>query len=596
MGVVLSQQQLLNIEKQMKADGVFNEEEFYQLTINSRPSLWAETYLNHPDDPEKPLELQDYQKSALDIVQPMKALRWGRGAGKSVSMVGLCFWECMTEKNIQIFYYVPGRSQLERIYSIMENMIRNSPTVKSAMADSSSSKEALGKKDQIEHTINFKNGSRILFFICSSKPEKIRSHHGGKIIIDEAHYIKEPFLQAILGLVTNMNNPSLLQTSTPRGKVGYFYDFCCDDNVWESHIPSSRSRYWSKEKEVMARALAPDNATYIREFEAEWGSEEDSVYQDTDIDRAVINSAREYGRLRKRISKNVYHFMDQEQMTEEFMDQRERLFLGIDWNSPINGVQIVFMVETKDGYLVVPRIDEIKSEEFTQLTAVRLLINLHRQYLPEMICVDMGYGAVQVEMIMEHARETGNTGLLESFRPVDFSESVDLKEDLTTPAIAFKKRKEEQGSKATVRAKGYMISHISNALREDQMILPVWEDTKGGLVQDMRGFMLEYISVKGEPVYSKEGGQHKHMALALAMYGKILYEKGKKRPKISTIGVIDEGTNEISLDRKPLLGQSSRLSSAAISDDDPFILGMSFDGPSRGDRRGRSSRRSLMDV
>ena len=52
------------------------------LNVWNTPSLWAETYLSHPDDPSKPLQLKDFQKTVIDDWHPNVAVRIGRQRGK----------------------------------------------------------------------------------------------------------------------------------------------------------------------------------------------------------------------------------------------------------------------------------------------------------------------------------------------------------------------------------------------------------------------------------------------------------------------------------------------------------------------------------
>jgi len=590
MGRLLSKNELAKIKAGMIEKDEYDEEKFLRVVINGTPSLWCEANLNHPDKPEEPLELQWYQKQMIDEPCRMKGMRWGRGAGKSVSIVGLSFWDCMTEDGVQIFYYVPGKSQLERIYTAMECMIQNSPTVSKSIILDPAYKAALGKKDQIEHIINFKNGSRILFFICSQKPEKIRSHHGGKVIIDEAHYIGEDFINAINGVIVNMSDPFILQSSTPRGKFGNFFEWIRNPEVFSSHIKSSQSKYWSSDKAIMARALCPDEATYNREFNAEWDSELDSVYTEQDIDSAVLKAARGFGSIFRKEYGEFQHFMNYEQQWEEVMSRRKAMFVGVDWNSPNIGVQIVYLVETDTGELWVARIEVIKVQEFTQMKSVERILDVWHTHQPEILAVDVGYGAVQVEMIYDYINRKKDDELKSAFLPVDFSSTVDLAEDTTIPEAVAKKRKEAK--KTVVRAKTHMVSLISTELKHGSMGLPAWEDGDGGLLTEMRSFRLSHISIKGEPIYSKEGGQHKHMALALAIYGRWKFYRDGKRPKPSTIGIVVGGTVTDINSRKIFENRGERTQDVNTGQ---FVLdSMTFRNPFSSRSR-RYSRRGLLE-
>lgn len=529
MGQILTKNQLKDLWK----TGEFTDEEFQELVLNSTPSLWAETYLHDPDNKEKPLALHWYQKLMLDEPHRMKCLLFGRGAGKSVSLCANMLWDVITEPGVKIFYYIPGKSQLERLYEILENMIANSPKVANEVVEGSGLKETLGKRSAIEHTIQFKNGSRIVFFICSSNIEKIRSHHNGKIIIDEAHYIKQEALDAITGVIVNTQNPYIIQASTPRGPFGNFYQWAQDSRVNTYHVRSSQSPNWTAEKEAMARVLCPDEATYKREYDALFGTEHDSVYQMGDIDDAVRRSSRTYGLTNKKTYGELYtNFLNADQLWAEYLQEKKRLFIGVDWNSPANGVQIVYLVETANE-LAVARIDTIANEQFTQLKAVETILCIWEDYRPNLIYVDIGYGSSQVEIIQQKALAEDNKHLYNSFKAIDFTAKIEL----AAPFSGTLTEKEEE-KKVKVRVKNHMISLIGSALKSGNFVLPAFEDEKSGLLTEMRAFKLDRMGENQEPIYSKGGGQHKHMALALAMYAKYCHTQDLNTVPENRLGVL----------------------------------------------------------
>lgn len=529
MGRIISKQDLIKLQKTNR----FSEEEFGNLVINSTPSAWAETYLFDPDKKDKPLTLIPKQKEIIDDPHSLKCLRMGRGWGKTLTMSAFLLWDCMTEEDVKIFIYIPGKTQLQRIYEILENMIENSPDVKSSIEIHKKQNSALNKKDEIEHTVNFKNGSKIIFFLTDSKVGKIRGQHNPKrIIVDEAHYIRDEAFEAIVGVITNMEQPWIWMSSTPRGKFGNFYKFSQEQNVQEYHVPSWESPFWTKEKEEAAKAFVSSDAQYKREFGAEWGSEDDTVYSDDEIDEALLKSSMVFGNLVLKQRNERLRFLDPEQMWDYYNSKRNGLYIGVDWNTPNVGAKIIFLVSysTADiNEIAVAKVETIKHEEFSQLYATQRLIDIVKTYKPDKIYADLGYGASQAEMIKSYGDSHPELKLNEIFRSIDFKSSVEIE----TYSLNKFGQYNQEPEKIKVRCKNFMISLISKHLKSRVISLPKFEDVSEGLIEDLRSFKLDRLGENGEPVYEKpKKGQHKHMALALACYA-YYHEKEKSQKKES---------------------------------------------------------------
>jgi len=592
LGRIISKQDLIKIQKTNR----FSEEEFSNLVINSTPSAWAETYLYDPDKKEKKLNLIPKQKEIIDDISNLKCLRMGRGWGKSLTMSCFILWDCMTEDNVKIFIYIPGKTQLQRIYEILENMIENSPDVKASIEINKKQNSALNKKDEIEHTVNFKNGSKIIFFLTDSKIGKIRGQHNPKrIIVDEAHYIREEAFEAIVGVITNMEDPWIWMSSTPRGKFGNFYKFSQEQNVQEYHVPSWESPFWTPAKEEAARAFVTSEAQYLREFGAEWGSEDDTVYSDIDIDEALLKSSMVFGNLVLKQKNEKYRFLDSEQLWDFYNSKRNGLFIGVDWNTPNVGAKIIFLVSYSVAginEIAVAKVETIKHEEFSQLYATQRLIDIVKTYKPDKIYADVGYGASQAEMIKSYGDSHPELNLDNIFRSIDFKSSVEIETYSLNKVGQYNKEPE----KIKVRCKNFMISLISKHLKSKTMVLPKFEDFPDGLIEDLRSFKLDRIGENGEPVYSKpKKGQHKHMALALACYAyyhekEKIYKKESKKVSLNIFDINSILTKPMSqiTNRNENTNQSQYLmqyiSLKAFESDDLTSVGRRNFGGSKADR------------
>jgi hypothetical protein len=408
MGIIRSKEEL----ERIRLSGKLTDEEFEELRIASTPSLWCEKYLKGPDSDNNtlPIVYEEFQKEFLNSMNPSRSLLCGRGAGKTVTLVSDILWECCTEKDVKIFYYLPGLSQLERMYEVMDNMIANSEYVSSLISVDKKSKEVLNKKDQIEHVINFTTGSKVIFFVCASNITKIRSHHGGKVYIDEAAEIKEAAFEAILGVLTNTKSPKLVMAGTPKGKHGTFYHYTEDSGTHRIWQPSWKSRHWTPEKEAIARRMCPEENRYMQEYGAIFITDDSQVYPDEDINKCVNKTESVHGKyVSSKYGKNGAQYLDEEQLARACLFNYENLFIGIDWNNPVNGVQIVFLTEkTHNGRLEcqVAKIISISNREFTQLDSVKKIIEIYKEYNPTAIYADAGYGCLpgwaKVETINGH--------------------------------------------------------------------------------------------------------------------------------------------------------------------------------------------------
>lgn len=472
-------------------------------------------------------------------------------SGKSVAMVAYAFWECITEPGVNVYFYIPGKSQIERIYTVMENMLYNS-RASQYINKESITKELLNKKEQIEHVVNFKNNSRIVFFICDQKIDKIRSHHNANaIIIDEAAAIKPEAITAIVGILTSSSG-IMWGTSTPKGKIGWFYNWCLKEDVAHYHFKSSQAKHWNAAKELAARQACDTEAMYIQEFDAEFSDEAETIYPEKIIEAAVIKSYRHYGNIVRRDYKTHKTYLDEKQMLEEYYPQRKRLSIGIDWNDPTAGVRIAYLLETEEE-LVLLKVDKISHEKFTQIEAVNKIITIYTELRPDIIYADIGFGVTQCEMLYKWAEDNGDESFKEIFKAIDFNKILIFNEQ-DTP-YKRNKSQDEEDDKYKVRTKNYMVSLTYKALKGEKLVLPVYEDKpsdKDGLIQELRSFKLQYIGVNGEPVYSKEGGQHSHFALGLAVFGinECIRKEGK--PKQTSASYLNMGrTNYIGSSTKP---------------------------------------------
>jgi hypothetical protein len=94
------------------------------------PVLWAETYLQDPNLPHKPLRLRWYQRKILRDNSQRRILRMGRRTGKTAILAVVALYNAFTYKNRQILCTAAYDSQVQEIFEQMLRMVENSPLLK----------------------------------------------------------------------------------------------------------------------------------------------------------------------------------------------------------------------------------------------------------------------------------------------------------------------------------------------------------------------------------------------------------------------------------------------------------------------------------
>jgi hypothetical protein len=218
-------------------------------------------------------------------------------------------------------------------------------------------------------------------------------------------------------------------------------------------------------------------------------------------------------------------------------------------------VQIVWGIESRIPSIdfCIARVEVIKDVEYLQREAINRLLIIWKEYRPEKIYVDSGYGATQVEIIINHAKSVGDNALLKAFKAIEFGGTIPIGGDLVQ-----RKGKKKDEHQAKVRVKTMMVSNFANLMNSGILTLPAFEDDEDGLITDIRLFRLKGIGVGGEPIYgsAKRKGQHKHMAALLAAYARYIYYRELNATPDLSVGYLDTETirkridNEVILDQK----------------------------------------------
>lgn len=466
----------------------FEEEEYVDFITSADPVSWALATFNW--------EARWYQEEMMSCTASRKVVRAGRRVGKTLCISVLALWKLATESDQVILVICPYEVQVEKIFDEILLFISRNHALSAAV------KRSIKKPCRLE----FNNGSRLMGFSSGSNStagsDKIRGQDANYIIIDEADYINEIDVDAILAILASHPDCGLWASSTPTGQHKKFYQFCVQKDLGfkEFWYISHESPSWTEDVDQFFRN-SYDLTRYEHEFYATFGLQEAGVFRNDLIDLSLMNyelpTARTPG---------------------------SRIGIGVDWNGQAIGTHIVVTeaVMRQDNSIAYRVLEKlvVKGVHFTQHEAVNIIAGLNDKYNPAFIYVDAGYGEVQVEMLHKMGKDNKSSGLHNKVHAYAMNSTIEIIE----PTTGFKEKK---------NAKPFMVSMAVMQLEEGRVVLPLSEDTSimsetmgdsggsQGLVQQMRNFSIERISATGLPTYS-QGEDHTLTAWMLCMVGFVM--------------------------------------------------------------------------
>jgi len=418
-----------------------------------------------------------------------KVVRAGRRLGKTTSIVMLILWMLYTNTNYSILVVAPFQSQVTKIFDEFEKML-------SLNSELSAGIKRMTKNPQ---RLELNNGSKVLGFSSgaksATKSDKIRGQDANFIVLDEADYLDDADLEAILAILASHPDCGIWASSTPTGAHNKFYMWTVQKQLGfkEFHYIAAESPSWTYEMEHLFRT-SWTSIGYEHEFLAEFGIQEGGVFRNDLIDASI----EPYKIPRGRQSDN------------------SRVCIGVDWNGEKNGVHIIVTEFWNNKYTVLLK-EVTRDGVFTQHSAVQKIVELNAIYNPDFIYVDEGYGRVQVEMLHKYGLQNPGTRLQKKVVPYSMGRNIEIRDPVTSEFISKP-------------AKPFMVNITALQLERGLLTLPHSEDTQvlvnskddettgkqQGLVQQMRNFTVERISVLGRPTYS-QGEEHTLTAFMLSI-------------------------------------------------------------------------------
>ena len=484
-----------------------SQEEFLEASILLDPIAWAKAELDWTP--------RFYQEDMIYCTSQRKLNRLGRRCGKTEAMVIEVLHTASTNKDQSILIIAPFERQVTRFFDEIHKFINRSVSLQGS----------LNRYTKTPSLMQFNNGSKILGFSAGatsgSGSDKIRGQDAHLIVIDEIDTLENKDIDAVMAILASHKDAKLLASTTPRGWRRRFYTYVTEKDLGfkEFWFISAESPEWTLATENFFKG-STDPVTYTQEYLADFAELADGVFktrcinaslQDYDLDNASVNSTADY-------------------------------ILGIDWNKAA-GTHMVILEHLGAQLKMVKKI-VIPETEYLQTDSVDLIVNLNRQWRFKYIFVDAGYGSVQVELLKKHAIKEPSSLLDKKLFPIAMNQHLKVIDPIT-------------GEEIGRSAKHYLIEQTKKMLEDGRLVLPKSEDTTVsagskmmGLIQQMRNFRVEGMSVYGLPKYS-QGEEHTLTALYLAVGG-YYWKDGdlKGTPYVTHIGAI-EVSDDIKEDTHP---------------------------------------------
>jgi len=461
--------------------GLETDEEYLLAKTVHDPLSWAEVYFNW-----KP---RWYQEEIICCSSARKVIRAGRRLGKTAGLTIAGLHYAATHKNCVVLVIAPFQSQVARYFEEALKIIDENEDFKNSIRIRMSPPMQL----------SFNNGSVIRGFASGAnsggkQANQIRGQDAHVIILDEMDFQNDYDMEVILAIIASHPEVQIMASSTPKGWRKKFWQLVNNKNLRfkEFHYISHESPSWTDEAEELLIALHGELG-FMHEYLAEFGEEAFGVFRSDLVDACLVD----------------YNLRDEKPVPGT------QYIMGVDWNTHA-GVHIVILGWTGTHYRLAKKV-VIRKQEFTQLAAVKKIIDLDIDWNCKGIYVDHGDGSVQIELLKETGVKFPETKLHKKVVGVKMGGKVIMNDPYT-------------GREVKKGTKQFIVELCQRQVEDGRIIFPKEEDTEViiepdvvdqpsmGVVQQMRGFVVARVSQSGQPIYS-QGYEHTLTAWMLAIYG-----------------------------------------------------------------------------
>lgn len=150
------------------------------------------------------LGVKNHWKDSIHVVKSR------RQCGKSILAELIGMYYCIQNKNFRCYIIEPTFNQADKVLTEIWKMCKGQPFYY--------------KKNDIKRQLLFRNGAEIRLFSAEQGVDALQGYTCELLIIDEAAYISEDIIDAVMPYVNTTKGP-IVMFSTPRTKSGQFYNY-----------------------------------------------------------------------------------------------------------------------------------------------------------------------------------------------------------------------------------------------------------------------------------------------------------------------------------------------------------------------------------
>ena len=523
-----------------------------ELQVKNNKLLWAKEYLNWSTYNKEREFDQWYQKLMLNCTAKKKVFRCGRRVGKTetIGIDVLHFAQNNPGKNIIIVG--PFQNLIDEIF---ERLCKQLDDELSAY---------VGEYDRKRqpNILMLKNGSKISGFTTGTNGDGIRGQSADRIYLDEAGYIPPLAFRAVLALLMESKDVSIIAASTPSALETNFKKWCLEDPEWKAfHFPSTIFPYFHELEHTFRSAYS--NEDYKLEIEAEFIEGSSRTFKSRDVEASL----------------EEYEYIHNKNQLENPNDWIT--VIGCDWNEHAHGVRIVvlgFNKRARGKPFKVLNVVSIHSntdgnmKNNVQIKGVRTIKELYYSFKADFVYVDRGHGSMQCEELSEFFFKINKPSV---FKAIDFSSNY-LFDDIYT------------GEAVNKRLKVMMVYFLQKRFEFREIILSKTEESKpNGLIDQLNNYSIARYDNRGQPIFDGTlKGDHILDALMLAVFAFVenfstVFDKGGgvfvdsvAKSVDSELIEIPSITNEYDSDEqnKPTLLGFNKLESNNSTNSNTFIV------------------------
>ena len=453
-----------------------------------------------------------YQSLMLRCNSQFKAFRIGRRAGKTESLVISILYNLFVKPGIaqedgfKTIVIAPYQEQIDGIFKRIEQLVRSNNATENAIKRYVKSPS---------YRLELYNNSMVKGLTAGTKSggnaASVRGSDANQLVFDECDYLAQEDINAALAVTIDHPNATVWMSSTPSGARSKFFENCNSRLYREFHFPSNVNPMWNEATEAFQKEGMTEMA-YKHEILAEWGEQEEGVFQNTYVEAA--QAEYQYGQI-ARSSNWIY-------------------MLGVDWNDVKIGTSIAvvgFNIAEQIFYLLAK--ERVSRDGWTQTAACQKIAQLNQFWHPKAIYVDSGGpagGGTQVEMlklfawqsIRDNDKGAGHpdSRLKDIVKPYSFGGSIEIHDLITKQPI--KKP-----------AKPFL---VENTVRKFEHGVFKYPKSDENFTKQLLGYVIDRVNQSGTPVYKamdETVGDHDLDAVMLALVAFTLETTDFGKPKFS---------------------------------------------------------------